>query len=356
MNNIKRKSSIELLRILCACGVIILHYNNASIGGGLKYVEEGSINDIYLRLIQSVSCISVNVFVIITGYFQCKKRSISFRKIFELIVLTITVRLLAFLFQVLLATEVFSVKELIIAMLPTNYFVVLYITLYVLSPFLNFIIVSASQKVLKRFVSILFVLFSLCSFTVDCLEKILGGSVISMSTIGMCGSQYGSTIVQFIMMYYIGAYLRFAKVNCSRKVSLVGCVINIFFLYLISVFGARAWYYNNPIVILLSVFSFLLFNTFKIESSIINGLASSVFCCYLTHGYFIQYLNIKAFSRQNIAFLIVHQVIVCITLYLISYIVYVLYNITIGKAVKAVGRHWNALTFLEDCTEIDKII
>ena len=33
----QRNSSIELLRILAMCGVVLLHYNNASMGGGLQY-------------------------------------------------------------------------------------------------------------------------------------------------------------------------------------------------------------------------------------------------------------------------------------------------------------------------------
>lgn len=34
MDKSKRKSNIELLRILSMLGVIILHYNNKTIGGG----------------------------------------------------------------------------------------------------------------------------------------------------------------------------------------------------------------------------------------------------------------------------------------------------------------------------------
>ena len=34
-DRIHRRSNIELLRILAACGVIILHYNNPNIGGSI---------------------------------------------------------------------------------------------------------------------------------------------------------------------------------------------------------------------------------------------------------------------------------------------------------------------------------
>lgn len=39
----ERLSNIELLRILTIMGVIILHYNNPAIGGGLTYVKEDSV-------------------------------------------------------------------------------------------------------------------------------------------------------------------------------------------------------------------------------------------------------------------------------------------------------------------------
>ena len=46
----KRNSSIELLRIISMIGVVILHYNNASMGGALGMVLDGSPNQ-YLSLI-----------------------------------------------------------------------------------------------------------------------------------------------------------------------------------------------------------------------------------------------------------------------------------------------------------------
>ena len=47
----KRNSSIELLRIISMIGVVILHYNNASMGGALGMVLDGSSNQYYLYLL-----------------------------------------------------------------------------------------------------------------------------------------------------------------------------------------------------------------------------------------------------------------------------------------------------------------
>lgn len=44
MNEKIRNSNIELLRILTAMGIMILHYNNTTMGRGLTLAENYSIN------------------------------------------------------------------------------------------------------------------------------------------------------------------------------------------------------------------------------------------------------------------------------------------------------------------------
>ena len=80
----ERQSNIELLRILAIMGVIVLHYNNAEMGGGgLGYVAKDSINEWVLRFFESVFICAVDLFVLITGYFMCKSQ-ISIRKYVKL--------------------------------------------------------------------------------------------------------------------------------------------------------------------------------------------------------------------------------------------------------------------------------
>lgn len=50
MDKAKRQSNIELLRIMTMCGVIVLHYNNATIGGGLAYAQ--GINLVYFTTLK----------------------------------------------------------------------------------------------------------------------------------------------------------------------------------------------------------------------------------------------------------------------------------------------------------------
>ena len=59
-----RQSNIELLRILAAEGVIILHYNNAGMGGGFLYVEPWSINQLVMTFLESIFVCAVNLFIL----------------------------------------------------------------------------------------------------------------------------------------------------------------------------------------------------------------------------------------------------------------------------------------------------
>ena len=70
MGKTARQSNIELLRILAIMGVIILHYNNPVIGGGIKFVEKNSMNYYVLYLLESLFACGVNLFMLISGYFM----------------------------------------------------------------------------------------------------------------------------------------------------------------------------------------------------------------------------------------------------------------------------------------------
>lgn len=76
----QRKSNIELLRIVLILFVIILHYMNASMGGALGHVQPGTLNYYLDHLIESLSIIAVNVFIIITGISLIRKARLSCRK------------------------------------------------------------------------------------------------------------------------------------------------------------------------------------------------------------------------------------------------------------------------------------
>lgn len=328
-----RDSNIELLRILAILGVIVLHYNNANMGGGLKYVSAGSISYYSLHLLQAVFICGVNLFVLISGYYMCTSQKRGLVKPLELVIQVS-------LFRVLISCvgwiehSSFSANSFVVALLPVNYFVILYIALYFVSPYINVVLSSLSMKSLKHLVIICFSLFSVWPTFVDALQYITSREYMGLSTIGMYGSQYGYTIVNFVLMYIIGGYIRMietrASANCDIKMLnlRIGLYIIVVMIWLWSLFDNRtAWGYCNPLVILESVIIFLLFKRINIKSRIINSLSKATFTTFLVHTFFFRWLHIAEFVNKNVFVMLVHIFVSCIFIYIICYFIWLLYNV-----------------------------
>lgn len=119
----ERKSNIELLRIFSILGVIILHYNNAQIGGGLRFAEANSINYLTLVTFESLFICAVNVFIIISGYFLIEKSSRNIWKIIELILQVMLINVAFYIINDCIIQKTFSLKKLLGSLIPNNYFV-----------------------------------------------------------------------------------------------------------------------------------------------------------------------------------------------------------------------------------------
>ena len=84
MKQSSRNSSVELLRIIAMCGVVLLHYNNTVIGGGLRYAS--GLNLSALILLESLFICAVNLYILISGYFLSVSSTRKLIKPLELIV------------------------------------------------------------------------------------------------------------------------------------------------------------------------------------------------------------------------------------------------------------------------------
>ena len=62
-------------------------------------------------------------------------------------------------------------------------------------------------------------IFSVWTIVIDVAENITGNTYLGLSTIGMYGRQYGYTIINFVLVYFVGAYLRVNKITLSKKKS-----------------------------------------------------------------------------------------------------------------------------------------
>lgn len=323
-----RNSSIELLRILLELGIIVLHYNNGSMGKALAFVAHGSMNEQVLYLLENIFICAVDLFVIISAYYlsSTSKRKIS--KIVELYFEMVFVNLLYYFIGPKIGIETSqSIGYLLVCFLPNNWFFILYSILYLISPYLNIIIEKLDKKEYKKLLILLFVIFSVWTHIVDYLSLL--GDFKQMSSIGLFGNQDGYTIVNFVLLYMIGGYIKKFGINISKVK-----IISIFTIALIvnQILSLKLWFiwnYNNPLVILMAVLVFLFFNQIEFHSVIINILSKSAFTSYLINERLIRLISpiIYIQVNQTTSSMLLSILVIAISIYLIAYVVHLLFRL-----------------------------
>ncbi len=315
-------------------GVVFLHYVNADMGQGFKFVEEGSINQIILYFIQNICVCAVNLYVLISGYFLHNTQRRSFIKVIELIIQVIFFNEIFYLFSVTIGNIDFTLHQFVVSLVPANYYVILYVALYTISPYLNLIINNLSKNKFKKLMITIFIIFSCYTILLDVLNNIFGFNIVGLSTVSIAGSQAEYTIVNFAIMYFVGAYIRKNDMECSIKKVLLLLFANIVMLFSWSysehLFGAgstTSWNYNNPLVITLAALVFLLFIKFDIKSKVVNELAKGSFVCFLVHMHFLTHTKIEFAVTNSWWIMLLHIVLVISAIYIISYIIYKVYSI-----------------------------
>ena len=327
---ISRNSSIELLRILATFGVLILHYNDEGLGGAFYYVTPHSINEFILYFLVYLSIVSVNVFILISGYYLSKNNT---RKILKPLKLIVQVVLISFAFYVI--NKIFinndSFADFFNKWCAVFWFVSLYIALYLVSPYINIIFNKLNNKQTKVFILILFFVFSVEPTLIDLLDSFTDCHLSFFSFISNAGSIDGYSIVNMVLMYSLGAFIR-RNTDLIRKYS-----ASLYFLIyllcvcinsLLSFVSTIANSYCSPTVILEAVMIFCFFVKQKpFSSSVINMTARNAFSVYLSHVFLFRFMMVQTYVNASAPVMILHVIITCLILYLIGWIIGQVYSI-----------------------------
>ena len=340
----ERTSNIEMLRIIAALGVITLHINLKV----LPEIEIASVNKLLLYIAESFCISSVNIFLLITGYFMCKSHERSLLKPLEMVVELICIKIAFYCLALLVGHQRFNMYGVIRTLIPNNYYVIFYITLYLISVYYNKVITSISAAQMKTMLIILFVLFSAYPTIVDTAEVIKGQSLINLSTITRDGSAYGYNIIHFSLMYIIGAYFGYFQYRRVKQKYLFS-----FLLIVVSAITAVAYYahrkngfslgveysYCNPLIIISAVIIFLLFvqTDFK-TSRIINRLSKACFTAYLLHPWIIKLVPFESIMKLPSAAMAAAMIVLLVCIYLICWIAHEVWNIISKPIIRKLER------------------
>lgn len=276
----KRLANIELLRIIAMLMVVMLHY----LGKGEllpKIALDMDVNGYIAWILESLSIVSVNVYVLISGYFlvesEFKPKKIV-KLVLQVLFYTILITILALAFGII-GKEDLGYYNLIVQLFPFQleqyWFMTSYLVLYVLSPVLAMGAKSLSKKQLQ-IVIVAFVLFM-------CVEK-------SILPVQIAFDERGYDALWFICLFLVAAYIRLYGIKFLEKpiwgllIYFVGRALafaeNITFSVVYKEIGelghlvGTPFHYNHIFTFLASVGLFYFFLNVRIK----EGKVASIIC------------------------------------------------------------------------------
>ena len=285
----QRDSNIELLRIVSMFIIVIYHFISHSI------ISNSQQYNFVLQPLISILHIGVICFVLISGYWGIKFSLKGFVKLFLYCSLY---SILIYIVNVLVNPDVFNLMSLFKAFIPNQWwFIPVYLSLYLLVPIINLPLNTASRE--KKLVYIIILLIISYGF---------GMFVPALSN--------GKNPINFVMIYYIGNFLRtglklpswltaskilLIYLSISSLLFLVFFLLSKNFSYLKHYVFELFFPYNSIGLILNSIIFFLIFAKISFSSKLVNWLASSTLAVYLIHenSFIGGYLYGFALKMQN---------------------------------------------------------
>lgn len=320
--NKERNIGLDILRILSMFMILILHL----LGKSGMLVKENNNQAYYLiyNLMEALSIVAVNCYVLISGYFLIKSE-FKWKKVCTLWKETLFYSIFVFIATTIVTKE-FSLVLLIKSCFPIltreYWFINTYLLMYILSPFINKLIYALKKDELKKLIIILIIAFSIWS--------ILPKHYVFDSTGG-----YG--IVWFVCLYIISAYIRLYLENMELKASIcelaylaTAVLITVIMVILDNIgkgtLKEKFLEYNNFLVLIESLSLFMVFRNLKVERKsfikIIEFVSPLTLAVYLIHEQYglsnILYYNIlnmkKCYNNNYSIFIIIGYAILIFTI------------------------------------------
>ncbi len=269
----QRQSNIELFRIVSMLLILIVHIDGASLGLPQPMGDIASMTsrDWWRLIVESISIIGVNCFVLISGYFGIRA---SWK---GLVRFTLYCMFYAVAIYCIVAIGINGkwdwqeLGESLMVYTHTDlWFVPAYLGLYLLAPFLNKSIETLTCKQYSVWLGV-FVAFNLYA------GWFWSGKF----------NPTGYTILHLVMIYLIGRYISRFMPHVKRMglYATLAWVVSMALILINSLYGTSkmAFAYNSPFVVLASISFFMMFRSMTFFNYIVNYCASSAFAVYLVH-------------------------------------------------------------------------
>ena len=259
------------------CAVHLMNF-----GGMLQNATGTAL--LFQRLVYSFFTISVNVFVIISGYFLVKSK-FKWSKVLKLWLEVFFYSLVLFIIKCSFFNLNFTFKVLWRSCTPilhnSYWFFTAYFLVYLFSPFLSKMINACNKKEAWLLVFGILIICYLCN-----IYEI--ADIVRLN--------YGYSFIWFIFLFVIGASLRLYPTKIKRIfcfIVFIACILAVWgMFYLKNNNQITKFIYNPPeyfslLVVIASIAIFLLFKDIKTNNKILNKsvcyISSCTFGVYLFH-------------------------------------------------------------------------
>lgn len=317
-----RDSGIELLRIIIMFMILLLHANHTIFGSP---EHPFSAIGISRNILESFTQISVNVFVLITGFYGTnfklyKAVNLLFQCAFCVFLLALT----AFV------TGIFKFDSINVVVKSLNFFkywfIIAYIGMMAITPFINTSLQKMPQRTYLYSLIIAYCIFGLGDFF-----------HVNNMALGING---GYTTLWFILLYITGQYISRFPFSLSKRHCIIGILICItvqtFLFCPIEFLGIS---YCNPAIYVESILFFIIFSKIHFTSKTINFIAASTTMVYLLNTNIFAF---QFFKTSIIDFFDQHSMFIASTFTLMLCIAYFVSAILIDQIRKWL---WSLIKF-----------
>lgn len=340
----KRKSNLELLRIVAMILIVLFHYGIHGSGEEI-FSAESSLNQSVTYLLCSWGLVGVYCFFFISFWFLQETGKVSFLRIADLYFKVVLIDILTSLISWGAGQDISGSRlvSCVLAPLTCRYwFITVYLIVYIINPYLRVIIRNISDQSLVFFTVLL-----VCMSTIFKMLSpyIGGGQIVSPLTLGICIYFVTAvlkkfqtclkphnwpvlSVVAFVSVWIMESILSFI----ATKVSIPSVHKHIYDLVdIYSIF---------PLIIAVCLFELFL-NKRMAYNKIINWIASHTLCVYLFHEnptfrYWIwdDVFKVGRFYKETTVVYLLHIVLVACTLFVMGIVL----DITVAILWKFISK------------------
>lgn len=324
VNQKNRNSSIELYRIIATFTVLIVHFNGWFVGMRGFDFHQPTLSGAGQMIIEALTCICVNMFLIISGYFGIRLKLTS---VIRLCFLLVLIYVPFYIVDVLLWGG-FSIKTFVgrfFVISNAGYFIQGYLMLMFFSPVLNSFVEKYGRKILP---------WTLLFTGIECWFETIRG-------IENFGFNKGYSIIHFVLMYMVARCIALYKDNLlvyPRRYWLFGYVASTMIICFMYIGGLECTFaYSNLAVVVSSVCSFIPFLYRSWYNMTVNWIAGGTLAVYIiqvTDPVYSLFVKLDNYFLENYSYFL--YLLLCGLLILLTFIFCVAYQKICEKLVTPV--------------------